>query len=477
MATSKRAKINRRNAQKSTGPKTAEGKSRSRLNALKHGMTATLPVLPGEDPEALQGRIDAWTDDLKPRNEAERDLTQRAAQVSWQLDRIERAHVARLTANILNATDESQNHEKEEDAAALGERLFWDRRGPLQNYPTFGYRCDTDPRTSWSGVADDPDSPARLVIQLESTLAGCQWLLDQWAELRARLEPGQSWQSPDKLKAIRLLGKQPLAAADSTDVATVFIASHRIDPTHDSAFWELGSEMTEFEAKAYNNRLVNRKLESCCPGDQAQARALLLQMIERATGRLETKAEAHQRRAEIDAKSAPDRLAFDGSAEGERLRRYETSCNRTFFRTFDALVKMLKTGERLDFVVAATNDESVPVTAKAVDLDSQIDPASAVESTHMPVAETETTQAIDPDTQPSRQPVTTSENTILRNEASSTVPPSRQPVTTSENTVLRNEASSTVPPSRPQVTTNENLLLRNKPSSTVPPAYPVRLAG
>jgi hypothetical protein len=424
MTTSKRAKINRRNAQKSTGPRTAEGKSRSRLNALKHGMTAALPVLPGEDAEALQGRIDAWTDDLKPRNEAERHLTERAAQVSWQLERIERAHVARLTANILNATDESQNHEKEEDAAALGERLFWDRRGPLQNYPTFGYRCETDPRTSWSGVADDPDSPARLVIQLESTLAGCQWLLAQWAELRARLEPGQSWQSPDKLKAIRLLRKQPLDAADGTDVATIFVASHRIDPRHDSAFWELGSEMTEFEAKAYNNRLANRKLESCCPGDQAQARAVLLQMIERATGRLETKAEAHRRWAELDAKLVPDRLAFDDSAEGERLRRYETSCNRTFFRTFDALLKMLKTGARLDFVVAASNDESVPITAKAVDLDSQIDPASAVESTHMPVAETETTQAVEPDTQPSCQPVTNSENTVLRNEASSTVSPS-----------------------------------------------------
>jgi hypothetical protein len=41
---SARAQANRRNAEKSTGPRTGEGKSRSRFNALKHGMTAqTVP--------------------------------------------------------------------------------------------------------------------------------------------------------------------------------------------------------------------------------------------------------------------------------------------------------------------------------------------------------------------------------------------------------------------------------------------------
>ena len=50
---SKRIEANRRNAQKSTGPRTTEGKDRVRLNALKHGLTASTAVLPGEDAEGL----------------------------------------------------------------------------------------------------------------------------------------------------------------------------------------------------------------------------------------------------------------------------------------------------------------------------------------------------------------------------------------------------------------------------------------
>jgi hypothetical protein len=71
MASPRQIEANRRNAQKSTGPRTQAGKARSRLNAVKHGLARKLPhegpseppVLPlacaiaGEgvtDPQALQ---------------------------------------------------------------------------------------------------------------------------------------------------------------------------------------------------------------------------------------------------------------------------------------------------------------------------------------------------------------------------------------------------------------------------------------
>src|SRR5262249_19828566 len=77
---------------------------------------------------------------------------------------------------------------------------------------------------------DDPDAPPRLLLHLEATAAGCRWLTDRWAELGSLLDRGACWQSPDKLKAIRLLGHQPLDAADSEVVATIFQACHVLDP-------------------------------------------------------------------------------------------------------------------------------------------------------------------------------------------------------------------------------------------------------
>ena len=45
---------NRRNAQQSTGPRTEAGKKTSSLNALRHGLTARIVVLPTEDLLAYQ---------------------------------------------------------------------------------------------------------------------------------------------------------------------------------------------------------------------------------------------------------------------------------------------------------------------------------------------------------------------------------------------------------------------------------------
>jgi len=97
MATPRQIDANRRNAQKSTGPRTEEGKERARLNGVTHGMTATFDILPGEDAEAYQERLDAFIADLKPRNAFERELVERIVRASWLLDQVERVHVARLT--------------------------------------------------------------------------------------------------------------------------------------------------------------------------------------------------------------------------------------------------------------------------------------------------------------------------------------------------------------------------------------------
>ena len=98
-----RREVNRTNSQKSTGPRTAAGKARSKLNGLKHGLRAATLVLPGEDPEALEHRFDAWTDELDPRTDLERYFVRSAVEASWRLDRVRRAETAAVARRVTAA--------------------------------------------------------------------------------------------------------------------------------------------------------------------------------------------------------------------------------------------------------------------------------------------------------------------------------------------------------------------------------------
>src|SRR5439155_12954845 len=170
------------------------------------GLSAKTLVLPGEDADAFQGRLDAWTHDLDPRNDLEHDLVGRAVGFAWQLDRADRAAAARLTSLIRAAPDELALRQADQ-AAALGQRPFQDPCGPLPLYPHTPYIFPDRPRISAAAPGDDPDSPPRLILRLEATAAGCRWLLDQWAEPGPLLDRGLSWQSPAKLKSSRWQGK------------------------------------------------------------------------------------------------------------------------------------------------------------------------------------------------------------------------------------------------------------------------------
>lgn len=69
MPTPKQIAANRRNAKKSTGPRTPAGKSNVRLNALKHGLTAQSVVLPFEDADAYEAlQPSAPPSSLNPRH-------------------------------------------------------------------------------------------------------------------------------------------------------------------------------------------------------------------------------------------------------------------------------------------------------------------------------------------------------------------------------------------------------------------------
>jgi hypothetical protein len=342
-----RAEISRRNGAKSKGPKTPEGKERSKFNALKHGMRARTIVLPDEDADVLQIRINTWTDDLQPQSDLERDLIVRAAALSWQLDRADSTIVARLASTIRHAAPAAALHQQAE-AAALGRLLFRDPHGSYREF-----LCNTRPPSERicrqfgaSALAADPDHPATLVYELEATPAGCQWLLDQWAELRTLLDQGQAWKWPERLKALRLLGKPtPIGSVDKTDP----IAAAVLPAKYIREVMVLGRDDDEDEIdedEIDENRAEGQlQLKEGLRDSEARAAMALPAIISRTVARLEVLAQGHRERAEADAAEATARLAFDGSAEGERLRRYQMSSNRALLRTIESIAKVRRTGQ------------------------------------------------------------------------------------------------------------------------------------
>ena len=90
MASDKQIKANKRNAQKSTGPRTQGGKATSRLNSLKHGLLSREVLLPGEDASALEELREHLRAELQPVGELEGLLVERITASFWRLRRLGR---------------------------------------------------------------------------------------------------------------------------------------------------------------------------------------------------------------------------------------------------------------------------------------------------------------------------------------------------------------------------------------------------
>jgi hypothetical protein len=90
MTSEKQARDNRRNALKSTGPKTPEGKTAVRHNALGHGLLSRDVLLPGEDKAALIELGERLRDELQPVGAVESLLVERIISSTWRLQRLGR---------------------------------------------------------------------------------------------------------------------------------------------------------------------------------------------------------------------------------------------------------------------------------------------------------------------------------------------------------------------------------------------------
>ena len=104
MATEAQIRANQRNAQKSTGPATLEGKAASRANAYKHGLTATV-VLPEVEAAEVKRRYESFVKELKPSGEVGLSLALHAARMSVRMERCANHETMMMIAKVRQALE------------------------------------------------------------------------------------------------------------------------------------------------------------------------------------------------------------------------------------------------------------------------------------------------------------------------------------------------------------------------------------
>src|SRR5258707_1507912 len=100
MTPERKTEIARANGAKSRGPKTPEGKAVSSMNALRHGLTASRPLLPGESQESFEELLKEYMEEYEPDGPAEIDLVHRMVVSKWREQRAWTVETAALSSHM-----------------------------------------------------------------------------------------------------------------------------------------------------------------------------------------------------------------------------------------------------------------------------------------------------------------------------------------------------------------------------------------
>jgi len=106
MASQRQIAANRANAQKSTGPKTPEGRAAVKLNGVKHGLTAATLVLPGEQQSDFESLLDSFEAEHSPATPTEAMLVRQMAMASWRLRRLYHVEAAVFTVRLTDLEED-----------------------------------------------------------------------------------------------------------------------------------------------------------------------------------------------------------------------------------------------------------------------------------------------------------------------------------------------------------------------------------
>jgi hypothetical protein len=278
---------NRKNSKLSSGPRTSLGKESSRKNSLKHGLTGEGIVLVNEDAAALEARLAAFEDDLKPRNASEQVLVERFALMAIRLNRLAKQEARAISMRMRNAESD-----------------FVDAR-----------MAQADHLISW--IAHEPVTNNR---RLKQTPEGLKRLIVALEGLRSDLtrQPSYRWESQHCDQLHHYLGmrreEMPITRFRALTEA-IQGKFENIDP----------SEIPESEIMA-KRRWAIRQLVELLEAEIAKVK-ILLETFDMSI-------------VAIDRAEAADRAMFDDSKEGILARKYEAACERAMYKALRELRAM-----------------------------------------------------------------------------------------------------------------------------------------
>ena len=120
MTTPAQIAANRRNARRSTGPKTRQGKKTSSQNARRHGLLGQVVTLPDEDPASFTAFHERMTTELVPLGPLEEFLVERIIAAAWRLGRVVRLETGVLAVRTAEAETALTTTDRNADPVAVG---------------------------------------------------------------------------------------------------------------------------------------------------------------------------------------------------------------------------------------------------------------------------------------------------------------------------------------------------------------------
>jgi hypothetical protein len=139
MTSFKQIEANRRNAQKSTGPITDQGREQSRCNAVRHGLTAETVIGALEDAEDYKAFEAAIIADYDAQSAVERELVLRLASLLWRLRRATTIETGLFEIEAEPVNEATRSRQVSPDSREVVRALFGPRdsvnsSGGLQTY-------------------------------------------------------------------------------------------------------------------------------------------------------------------------------------------------------------------------------------------------------------------------------------------------------------------------------------------------------